>query len=134
MKDWIKKMITDDIENYERIVYEYMDTERYADNLEDNLLHLSRMIEYLEPAQNQLKNILMGYFLKKGLSDIKKITITSGSIDVVIDREYVIYDYELEILQSVGRPFSIWFSADITVTYVLEICAKKDNKGDNNGT
>ena len=127
-------MITDDIEKYERIVYEYKDTERYADNLEDNLLHLSRMIEYLEPAQNQLKNILMGYFLKKGLSDIKKITITSGSIDVVIDREYVIYDYELEILQSVGRPFSIWFSADITVTYVLEICAKKDNKGDNNGT
>ncbi len=127
-------MITDDIENYERIVYEYKDTERYADSVEDNLLRLSRMIEYLEPVQNQLKNILMGYFLKKGLSDIKKITITSGRIDVVIDREYVIYDYELEILQSVGRPFSIWFNADITVTYVLEICAKKDNKGDNNGT
>lgn len=134
MKGWIKKMITDDIENYERIVYEYKDTERYADSVEDNLLRLSRMIEYLEPVQNQLKNILMGYFLKKGLSDIKKITITSGRIDVVIDREYVIYDYELEILQSVGRPFSIWFNADITVTYVLEICAKKDNKGDNNGT
>lgn len=134
MKGWIKKMITDDIENYERIVYEYKDTERYTDSLEDNLLRLSRMIEYLEPVQNQLKNILMGYFLKKGLSDIKKITITSGSIDVVIDREYVIYDYELEIIQSVGRPFSIWFNADITVTYVLEICAKKDNKGDNNGT
>jgi len=126
-------MITDDIENYERIVYEYKDTERYADSVEDNLLRLSRMIEYLEPVQNQLKNILMGYFLKKGLSDIKKITITSGSIDVVIDREYVIHDSELEIIQSVGRPFSIWFNADITVTYVLEIGAKKDNKGDNNG-
>lgn len=125
-------MITDDIEKYERIVYEYKNTERYGDNTDDNLLRLSRRIEYLEPAQNQLKNILIGYFLKKGLSDIKKITITSRSIDVVIDREYVIHDYELEILQSVGRPFSIWFNADITVTYVLEICAKKDNKGDNN--
>lgn len=127
-------MITDDIEKYERIVYKYKNTERYGDNMDDNLLRLSRRIEYLEPAQNQLKNILIGHFLKKGLSDIKKITITSRSIDVVIDREYRIYDYELEILQSIGRPFSIWFSADITVTYVLEICAKKDNKGDNNGT
>jgi len=34
----------------------------------------------------------------------------------------------LEILQSVGRPFSIWFNADITVTYVLETRAKKDNE------
>lgn len=123
-------MITDDIEKYERIVYKYKNTERYGDNMDDNLLRLSRMIEYLEPAQNQLKNILIGHFLKKGLSDIKKITITSRSIDVVIDREYRIYDYELEILQSIGRPFSIWFSADITVTYVLEIGAKKDNGSD----
>ena len=130
MKSWIKKMITDDIEKYERIVYKYKNTERYGDNMDDNLLRLSRMIEYLEPAQNQLKNILIGHFLKKGLSDIKKITITSRSIDVVIDREYRIYDYELEILQSIGRPFSIWFSADITVTYVLEIGAKKDNGSD----
>ena len=130
MKSWIKKMITDDIEKYERIVYKYKNTERYGDNMDDNLLRLSRRIEYLEPAQNQLKNILIGHFLKKGLSDIKKITITSRSIDVVIDREYRIYDYELEILQSIGRPFSIWFSADITVTYVLEIGAKKDNGSD----
>lgn len=126
-------MITVDIEKYEKIVRDYKDDKWYPDDFSGNMLHLSRKMEYLEPAQNQLKNKLIGYFLKKGLSDIKKITITSGSIDVVIDREYRIYDYELEILQSVGRPFSIWFNADITVTYVLEICAKKDNKGDNNG-
>lgn len=121
-------MITDNIENYERTVYKYKSIERYGNSVEDRLLRLSRMITYLEPAKNQLKNILMEYFLKKGLSDIKKIIITSGSIDVVIDREYRIYDYELEILQSVGRPFSIWFNADITVTYVLETRAKKDNE------
>ena len=113
-------MITDDIEKYEKIVNGYEDDRIYDHGLDEALRRLSRKIEYLEPAQNQLKNILRGYFLKKGLNDIKQIIITSGSIEVVIDRNYRIYDYELEILQSVGRPFSIWFSTDITVTYVLK--------------